>query len=237
MELVHTHVSRYFQYAMFSHRWGEGEPLLHDIDGQSIYRMSTKGGFGKLQAFCVTACELGYSWAWSDTCCINKHSSTEVEDTIGSMFVWYRQSALTIAYLSDIPDAGSLGSSEWFRRGWTLQELLAPRRIVFYTQNWTLYREVTSLNHKVDVTLLEELERETGIEFRFLTNFSPGMDDARLRLQWASRRHTTQSEDIAYALFGIFSLHLPVLYGESAEEALGRLLGKIILRSGDISLL
>ncbi|KAI6152935.1 hypothetical protein EDD17DRAFT_1633370 [Pisolithus thermaeus] len=63
------------------------------------------------------------------------------------------------------------------------------------------------------------------------------MDDARSRLQWASSRCTTRPEDIAYSLFGIFNLHLPVLYGESAEKALGRLLADIISQSGDISVL
>ncbi|KAI6006579.1 hypothetical protein F5J12DRAFT_99553 [Pisolithus orientalis] len=42
---------------------------------------------------------------------------------------------------------------------------------------------------------------------------------------------------IAYSLFGIFNLHLPVLYGESAEGSLGRLLAEIISRSGNISVL
>ncbi|KAI5989859.1 hypothetical protein EDC04DRAFT_2588175, partial [Pisolithus marmoratus] len=199
--------------------------------------MSTNRGLGKLQAFCAAACEHGYLWAWSDTCCIDKDSSAELQEAIGSMFGWYRRSALTIVHLSDVPNTGSFGGSEWFRRGWTLQELLAPRTVLFYTQDWSLYRNLTCSNHKVDATVLEELERETGIQSRFLTDFSPGMDDARSRLQWASLRCTTRSEDIAYSLFGIFDLHLPVLYGESVEKALGRLLAEIISQSGDISVL
>ncbi|KAI6033014.1 hypothetical protein F5J12DRAFT_698020, partial [Pisolithus orientalis] len=225
------------QYVMFSHRWSTGEPSLRDVEGHPIYGMSTVGGLGKLQAFCLVACERGYLWAWSDTCCIDRDSSAELQEAIGSMFAWYRQSSLTIVYLSDIPDTGSFANSEWFRRGWTLQELLASRNILFYTQAWSLYKNVTSSNHKADIAVLEELERATGIESRFLTNFSPGMDDARSRLQWASLRATTRPEDIAYSLFGIFNLHLPVLYGESAENALGRLLSEIISQSGDISVL
>ncbi|KAI6037745.1 hypothetical protein EDC04DRAFT_3064107, partial [Pisolithus marmoratus] len=237
MALIQTEVLRYFHYVTLSHRWGEGEPSLRDIEGHQIYGMSIKGGFGKLQAFCRVALDQDYLWAWSDTCCIDKHSSAEVQETIGSMFTWYRQSALTIVYLSDVPDTGSLENSEWFRRGWTLQELLVPQTVLFYTQTWSLYKNTMSSNHKMDDTILDELERATGIEHRFLTNFSPGMDDARSRLQWASLRHTTRPEDIAYSLFGIFNLHLPVLYGESAENALGRLLAEIISQSGDISIL
>ncbi|KAI6119595.1 hypothetical protein EDD16DRAFT_1581222 [Pisolithus croceorrhizus] len=153
------------------------------------------------------------------------------------MFAWYRRSALTIVHLSDIPDNGSFGTSEWFRRGWTLQELLAPPTLLFYTQNWSLYKNLTSSNHKTDANVMQELENATGIDSKFLIHFSPGMDDARSRLQWASSRCTTRPEDIAYSLFGIFALHLPVLYGESAENALGRLLAEVISQSGDISVL
>ncbi|KAI6155055.1 heterokaryon incompatibility protein-domain-containing protein, partial [Pisolithus tinctorius] len=237
MRLIQANVSEYFLYITLSHCWGEGEPLLRDIEGRVIYDMPVRAGFRKLQAFCAVARELDYLWAWSDTCCIDKHSSAELQETIASMFAWYRHSALTIVYLSDISETGSLGNSEWFRRGWTLQELLAPQTVLFYTQNWSLYKDLTPSNHKTDVAVLEELERVTGIETRFLTNFSPGLDDARSRLQWAALRHTTRPEDIAYSLFGIFNLHLPVLYGEPAENALGRLLSEIISQSGDISVL
>ncbi|KAI6042202.1 hypothetical protein EDC04DRAFT_2564457, partial [Pisolithus marmoratus] len=214
MKHIRTVVPRYFQFVTFSHRWGEREPSLHDIGGYSMYNMSAVGGWGKLQALCAVACERDYLWAWSDTCCIDKHSSAEVQVTIGSMFVWYRQSALTIVYLADVAETASLGSSEWFSRGWTLQELLAPRNVVFYTRNWSLIGA-------------SKLKEATGIQRQFLTNFSPGMDDARSRLQWASSRRTTRPEDIAYSLFGIFNVHLPVMYGESAEHALGRLLAEI----------
>ncbi|KAI6164396.1 hypothetical protein EDD17DRAFT_1474194, partial [Pisolithus thermaeus] len=235
--LIHTTVSGYFQFVTFSHRWGVNEPLLRDVEGHSIYGMSTEGGFGKLQAFCLRAYEQNYLWAWSDTCCIDKDSSAELQEAIGSMFAWYRRSALTIVHLSDVPDNGSFGASEWFRRGWTLQELLAPQTILFYTQYWSPYKNLSGSNHKSDANVMQELENATGIDSRFLTNFSPGVDDARSRLLWASPRCTTRPEDIAYSLFGIFALHLPVLYGESAENALGRLLAEIISQSGDISVL
>ncbi|KAI6024621.1 hypothetical protein PISMIDRAFT_19218 [Pisolithus microcarpus 441] len=176
-------------------------------------------------------------WTWSDTCCIDKHGSAEVQETIGSMFTWYRQSALTVVYLCDVPDTGSIGSSEWFGRRWTLQGLLAPESVVFYTKTWSLYRNLTSLNHKVDAVVLEELESVTGMEGRFFKSFSPGLDDARLRLHWASQRATTRPEDIAYPPSAIFNLHLPVMHGESAENALGRLLAEVVSHSGDISVL
>ncbi|KAI6025516.1 hypothetical protein EDC04DRAFT_2535160, partial [Pisolithus marmoratus] len=232
-------VSNFFQYVMLSHRWGSSEPLLRDVEGTNVYDMSGgTDGLAKLQEFCVHAVSRGFLWAWSDTCCIDKDSSAELQEAIGSMFSWYRRSSLTLVYLSDVPDGYPLADSVWFKRGWTLQELLASPTILFYTQEWSLCMNCSVANHKTDPTALAELQKATGIGEWHLTNFCPGMDEARSRLQWASgRRRTTRPEDVAYSLFGIFKLHLPVLCGESAESALGRLLGEIISRSGDISVL
>ncbi|KAI6011591.1 hypothetical protein EDC04DRAFT_2905379 [Pisolithus marmoratus] len=234
---IHTVVSTCFRFVMFSHHWGEGEPSLRDIQGRTIYDMPPNGGVKKLQKFCLTTFKRGYLWAWSDTCCIDKTSSAELQEAIGSMFGWYRRSHLTIVYLADVPESGSFDSSQWFERGWTLQELLAPASVLFYTRNWSLYQNTECSNHKTDGVVLDALARATGIASRFLTDFAPGTDDARSRLQWASSRRTTRPEDVAYSLFGIFNLHLPVLYGESAEFALGRLLAEVVSQSGDISIL
>ena len=109
--------------------------------------------------------------------------------------------------------------------------------MLFFTQSWSLYGDQMSTNHKEDHSVLAELERVTKVARHYLTDFHPGTDDAQSRLQWASMRRTTHPEDMAYLLFGVFNLHLPVLYGESKENALGRLLTEIILKSGDISVL
>jgi len=233
---IYEVVSTYFRYVTLSHRWGRFEPPLRDIDGRAIYDLDPTDGLSKLQSFCVACFRRGYLWAWSDTCCIDKDSSAELQETIGSMFSWYRLSALTIVYLADVSGTGMLTSSAWFKRGWTLQELLAPHTMLFFTRDWSLYRGSSS-NHKEDSVILGELEQATGIISRYLTDFHPGVDDARSRLQWASTRCTTRPEDIAYSLMGVFSLHIPVLYGESVENALGRLLAEVISKSGDTSIL
>ena len=229
-------VSTYFQYVTLSHRWGALEPLLRDIERRDIYDLGSAAGQRKLSFFCLESLRRGYLWAWSDTCCIDKESSAELQEAIGSMFSWYQRSALTVVHLNDVSATGSLISSEWFKRGWTLQELLAPRSLLFFTQDWSLYRNISS-NHKEDNAILEELEQATGIMLQHLTHFHPGVDDARARLRWASTRCTTRQEDIAYSLFGVFGLHLPVMYGESADYSLGRLLAEVISRSGDTSIL
>ncbi|KAG6328346.1 hypothetical protein ID866_10743, partial [Astraeus odoratus] len=212
---VQETISAYFQYATLSHRWGLNEPSLqHIINNGSIYEMLPTIGLLKLQQFCHTAAHHGYSWAWSDTCCIDKKNSVELQKAIGSMFL-----------------------CEWLARGWTLQELLAPNIILFYTQDWRPYMNSKAQNHKQDVHILNELKNATGIPPHYLSNFTAGMDNARLRLQWAAGRHTTVPEDIAYSLFGAFNLHLPVLYGEGQEKSLLRLLQEILSQSQDISIL
>ncbi|KAI6142591.1 hypothetical protein BKA82DRAFT_742944 [Pisolithus tinctorius] len=234
---INNVVTNFFRIAMLSHRWGSGEPLLRNVDGKNIYNLGCTGGLAKLQSFCVHALEHNLQWAWSDTCCIDKDSSAELQEAIGSMFSWYRRSSLTLVHLSDISDAGSLVDSVWFKRGWTLQELLASQAILFYTRGWSLYMNCDVGNHKADPAVLGELQKATGIAEKHLRDFSPGTDDARSRLHWASGRSTTRVEDVAYSLLGIFDIHLPILYGESAEYALGRLLAEIISRSGDVSVL
>ncbi|KAI6040843.1 hypothetical protein EDC04DRAFT_2672883 [Pisolithus marmoratus] len=230
-------VVAFFRFASLSHKWGDDEPLLHDIEGASVYDLIGKTGLAKLQKFCLLALKHDCTWAWSDTCCIDKGSSAELQEAIGCMFAWYRQSAVTIVYLSDVSNSMSLTNSIWFERGWTLQELLAPHRILFFTQDWSLYMDCETSNHKTDDTILKELGTATGIGKWHLQNFCPGTEDARSRLQWTSARRTTRPEDVAYSLFGIFDLHLTVQYGVPADEALGRLLAAIISRSGDISIL
>ncbi|KAG6328645.1 hypothetical protein ID866_10444 [Astraeus odoratus] len=237
LEHIRATVADYFQYATLSHRWGKEEPLLREIEGKVIYDMPPTDGLVKLQSFCRTALQRGYLWAWSDTCCIDKVSSAELQEAIGTMFSWYWSSALTITYLPDVTATGSLTDSVWLKRGWTLQELLAPRTLLFYTQDWSLYVDQDASNHKENDVILHELSMATGIASRYLTDFYPSMEEARTRLQWASTRRTTRPEDIAYSLFGIFKVHLPVLYGESKADAMGRLLAEIISRSGDTSVL
>ncbi|KAI5997132.1 hypothetical protein EDD15DRAFT_394674 [Pisolithus albus] len=234
---IREKLSFFFRFTMLSHRWGVGEPLLRDIEGKGIYDLEGAEGLSKLQQFCHLSLTRGFSWAWSDTCCIDKDSSAELQEAIGSMFSWYHRLSLTIVYLADVARTGSLADSDWFKRGWTLQELLASNTVLFYAHDWSLYVKSNAANHKIDPAFLEELCKATRISERHLRNFNPGMEDARSRLCWASHRRTTRPEDIAYSLFGIFKAQLPILYGETAEDALGRLLAEIISRSGDVSVL
>ncbi|KAG2349027.1 WD40 repeat-like protein [Suillus weaverae] len=240
MKHIEEVAAMYLSCAMLSHRWEGNEPLLHDIQDKAVYDLDALGGIMKLQSFCKVARRAGYRWAWSDTCCIDKTNNVELQESLNSMFVWYRHSALTIVYLSDVPPrskAGALAKSAWNTRGWTIGEFLAPRVILFYQQDWTLYLNDRSSNHKESVGIMQELGDAVGVDPRAIVAFRPGTTGAREKLQWSSTRVTTLQEDIAYSLFGIFKVHLPVIYGEKKQNALGRLLQEIVARSGDISAL
>jgi len=240
MQRIEEAVAAFFSYVMLSHTWEEKEARLHEIDNKAIYKLNPVGGIAKLQSFCKIVREAGHRWAWIDTCCIDQNNNIEVQRSVNSMFAWYRRSALTIIYLSDVPPgskSGAIALSAWVTRGWTVQEFLAPNIVLFYQNDWTLYLDDRSSNHKESVVIMRELEIATGIDAQSLTAFQPGMTCAREKLQWASMRVTTLPEDIAYALFGIFGVHLLVIYGETQQNALGRLLQEIIAQSGDISCL
>ncbi|KAG2119828.1 uncharacterized protein F5147DRAFT_122491 [Suillus discolor] len=239
-------VQDYFAYGMLSHRWESGEVRLQDIrQGESIYT-SRFSGLSKLQNFCRITKSQQLRWAWCDTCCIDLTNSVELQEAINSMFRWYRGSALTIIYLSDISNStlDALTRSLWLTRGWTLQELLAPMVILFYRRDWTLFAPEESLknsevgpNHKNSDHICRILDEATGVDVVNLRDFKPGPTCSRLKLHWASRRSTTKVEDIAYSLFGIFDVQLPILYGEQEDKALGRLIQEIICRTGDVSVL
>jgi len=240
MQRIQEVVGTFFSYVTLSHRWEEKEARLHEIDNTNLYELNPVSSIAKLQSFCKIVREAGYRWAWIDTCCIDQNNNVEVQRSVNSMFGWYRLSALTIIYLSDVPPSsrsGAMAKSAWITRGWTVQEFLAPNIVLFYQSDWTLYLNDRSSNHKESAVIMRELESATGINGQSLTSFRPGMTSAREKLRWASMRVTTLPEDIVYSLFGLFGVHLPVIYGETKPNALGRLLQEIIALSGDISCL
>ncbi|KAG1786332.1 uncharacterized protein HD556DRAFT_1485669 [Suillus plorans] len=212
--------------------WEVTEPSLHNIQNKVVYDLDPIGGIAKLQSFCRTARDKGYCWAWIDTCCIDQTNNVEVQQSVNSI----THHRLPVGR-STLSQSGALTSSAWNTRGWTVQEFLASMFVLFYQKDWSLYLDDRSPNHKDSLTIMQEMGDATGIDARTLVAFRPGMRNAREKLQWVSARVTTWPEDIAYSLFGIFGVNLPVIYGEKKQKALGRLLQEVIAQSGDISAL
>lgn len=223
------------QYAILSHRWEDGELTYQDMF--DLERAKRKKGFVKVERACGWALNAGISHVWVDTCCIDKSSSAELTEAINSMFEWYSKAVLCYAYLSDFDAAEAtsrLDASLWFTRGWTLQELIAPPEVEFYDHQGRMFGTRTLLQN--------EISRITGIEAAVLAS-SPSRNlesllrsiPAGRRMSWASGRRTTRKEDIAYCLLGIFSVNMPMLYGEGFR-AFTRLQEEIMKDSNDLTL-
>jgi len=219
-------------YTILSHTWGADEVTFQDFANTNLRRK--KAGFRKIELTCAQAQKDGLRYAWVDTCCIDKTKSAELEEAIKSMFKWYQQSVVCYVYLIDVPESDNIrvkgskfSQSRWFTRGWTLQELIAPGKVVFYGANWGRLGDKISL----------------GAQLFDITNIRPGilkggkLSEISLaeRMSWASGRQTTRLEDTAYCLMGIFDANMPMLYGEGAKAFL-RLQEHILKDSDDHSL-
>lgn len=177
----------------------------------------------------------GYGWFWVDAPCIDNRNSTELSEAIRSMYSWYASASICFAHLPDVPSHdhihhpdSAFRRSVYFRRGWTLQELIAPRRVIFLSSDWIVLGEKDQL-----ADLLEEI---TGIDQDVLT-FRGRVADVSVarRLSWASQRETRYVEDQAYCLMGLFGIHMNIKYGEG-DNAFLRLQQKILKKICDHTL-
>lgn len=226
------------KYAILSHTWGDCEPTFAEWRSAVTRRWkSSKPGFAKIFATCKQACRDGLSHVWIDTVCIDKSSSAELSEAINSMFAWYKKAEVCYVYLTDIPSqppsgidlSELMGSSRWFSRGWTLQELIAPDHVVFYSQSWTHLGSKKALASFLSVV--------TGIDQLCIRNERALREySIAQRMSWVADRVTTRPEDLAYCLLGMFGINMPLLYGEG-ERAFIRLQEEIIRQSDDHSIL
>jgi len=182
-------------------------------------------GWRKLYEFCRKAKEHGCLLAWSDTCCINKESSSELDEAIRSMYRWYRDAHICIVRLANSKLLEALHKDKWFTRGWTLPELLAPARMKFYGSNWTPLTH--NDNDKDDAKFVFALSNITKIPPYDLCNFRPGPNRVWEKMAWAANRKTTRIEDVAYSLMGIFDISMTVIYGEG-RQAFTRFMAELI---------
>ncbi|RYN52528.1 hypothetical protein AA0117_g13366, partial [Alternaria alternata] len=220
-------------YAILSHTWKEGQEVtfadLKDLDNAVDVNAQHKEGYRKIRFCAQQAKRDGLDYFWVDTCCIDKANNTELSRAINSMFRWYQNAKRCYVFLSDVANDTSeidsksaLKQSRWFKRGWTLQELLAPRSVEFFSKEGDRLGDKESLQH-----LIHEV---TGIPIEALSGSDLSEFDVAKRFSWAVNRQTTEEEDGAYCLFGIFGVHLPLIYGEGKDNALERLRSAAILK-------
>ncbi|KAF9065404.1 heterokaryon incompatibility protein-domain-containing protein, partial [Rhodocollybia butyracea] len=195
-------------YAILSHVWEEEEVTFqHMQDPSSIKKMK---GWSKIARACELARSEDREYIWIDTCCIDKSSSSELSEAINSMYRYYVEAQVCYAYLADVQSdlPRSLDFTfrvcKWFTRGWTLQELIAPKTVVFFAQDWEKIGTKASLQG-----IITEI---TGIPAGvLLKNDAKEMSIAK-RMSWAAGRKTTRIEDRAYSLMGIFGVFMPPIY-------------------------
>jgi hypothetical protein len=218
------------KYAILSHRWlDEGEPTYKEMKS----RNARGRGYQKLKRFCKEALDYEVEFAWSDTCCINKDSSTELDESIRSMFRWYRNSEICLIHLAQSEVIEDMMDDGWMGRGWTLQELLAPRRIKIFDKNWM---PMTDGRNDKETNVTWTLARATGIPRPVIQSFEPSPHRVDERMIWAAKRITSRDEDVAYSLMGIFDVSLQIAYGEGGDRAFCRLI-EAIMQAGDHSVL
>lgn len=214
-------------YAILSHTWGEDDEEITFQDlTQGVGKK--KAGYGKIRFCGKQAAKDGLRYVWIDTCCIDKSNSTELSEALNSMFRWYSDAAKCYVYLLDVPARGpgwnsAFRKSRWFTRGWTLQELLAPEWVEFFSEKGERLGDKKSLGQQVcEITKIPI----AALQAKSLSPFPVSM-----RISWATERETKRQEDKAYSLMGIVGVHMPPIYGEGRDEAFERLHGEIARRS------
>ncbi|KAF1826669.1 uncharacterized protein K489DRAFT_313605, partial [Dissoconium aciculare CBS 342.82] len=218
------------EYATFLHLWSRNaadEISFADVQ-HNTYR--AKLGFMKLEQVLSRAAQDGFEFLWIDTCCIDKTSSAELSEAINSMYRYYHDSAICYVFMADVFDAErDFSESRYWRRGWTLQELIAPLKVLFFSATWA------PIGFKE--SLASSIFEITGIEQEFLLHEQPlQVASVAKRMSWAALRKTTREEDIAYCLMGIFDVNMSMLYGEGETKAFLRLQEEILRSQEDHSI-
>ena len=216
-------------YAILSHRWSDSEILIEDITSE-MYKEKEEG-YKKLMFCARQAAQDELQYFWIDTCCIDRWNNNERSRAINSMFQWYKNATRCYVFLSDVSVStatklaqrsdweASFRASAWFTRGWTLQELIAPLSVEFFSREGLRIGDKTSLD--------QLLHTITSIPLAALRNCLLNQFSTSERMRWAENRVTTEEEDIVYCLLGLLSVSMPATYGEGQESALERLQAEI----------
>lgn len=212
-------------YAILSHTWGPDNEEV-TFDDISNATGEHKAGYEKIWFCGDQARQDGLHYFWIDTCCIDKTNKAELSRSINSMYLWYRNAARCYVYLHDVSitkrDEDSRDTwktdfpkSRWFTRGWTLQELLAPASVEFFSSDRRRLGDRRSLQ--------QQIHKATNIPHSALEGNPLSEFSVSERMSWIEHRETKLEEDRAYSLLGIFGVRISPLYSEGKVDAFKRL--------------
>ncbi|KAK4226199.1 heterokaryon incompatibility protein-domain-containing protein [Podospora fimiseda] len=213
-------------YAILSHTWSDKEEEEFSFKDLTDGGADSKHGFNKIRFCADQASRDGLRFFWVDTCCIDKSSSAELQEAINSMFKWYCDAAKCYVYLVYVsthkPNVNvnptwkqAFLQCRWFKRGWTLQELIASKTVEFFSKEGEYLGDRQTLGN--------DIHNVTGIPLGALQGYTLSGFGNEERMSWAKNRKKTHKEDKAYSLFGIFDVQIPILYGEGEDKAFRRL--------------
>ncbi|KAI0854594.1 hypothetical protein F4860DRAFT_105828 [Xylaria cubensis] len=218
-------------YAILSHCWISKTEIIYQTLPKHIKELRygkrplSSPAVDKIYGACETARKKGCKWMWIDTCCIDKSSTQETQESINSMLKWYKDARLCVTYLFDVKrNDDATGEkvfcstlkenqlAKWVSRGWCVQELLAPKVVEFYDMNWEYLGERSDLS--------KPLSKLSGINERYLNGQDYSNACIAVKMSWMASRTTTRPEDIAYSLLGLLGVRMNVDYGEGASAFL-----------------
>jgi len=212
-------------YAILSHRWMKGEVVYKEFIEPKPETFK-KHGFMKIRRACRQARDDGIRYLWADTCCIKQGDHADVAANITSMYAYYQNAQVCYAYLVDVISRDNMfgklrkgsnpGGSEWLDRGWTLQELVAPRTVIFFNWDWQRIGDKHELR--------DDIHRGTSIPLAVLS-CEQSVKDVNVmdRMSWSMWRKTTKEQDQAYCLQGLLGVTIEPDYEELPETSFNRL--------------
>jgi hypothetical protein len=212
-------------YAILSHRWIYQGGQLEEVTYREFQNIGDtvmqKSGYAKIEATCHRALQDGLQYVWVDTCCVKQGDHDDVARNIRSMFPYYQNAYICYVYLVDVclqDDAwrSRFTHSEWFQRGWTLQELLAPGTVDFFDREWNY------IGSKLD--LKDIIAHVTTIPADIISGEQSIHDIHPLRrMSWTIGRQTSRSPDRAYCLAGLLGVSIEPDYTEDLRQSMNRL--------------
>lgn len=204
-------------YAILSHAWQNGERDYFQQIGTRSVRLEP--GYEKVEMCCRLAQQDGLDYVWIDTCCADANSRGAHSESRMSAYTWFQNAQVCYTYLNDVDGdedpkekRSQFRESRWFKRSWTLQELLAPKHVVFFAKDWTMIGTKAGLSSVISA--ITGIHKDALAYPERVPHFS-----AATRLSWAKGRTSTKGEDKVYALMGLFGVNLPIVYEDGQKEA------------------